>query len=480
MRSGNRATITSVLGIQWAVLLSVVGLLVLAANDLVEADYLVYPICVFLCAVFIWSVWSWKTISGKMVDPYMLFLLAMIVFNGGQVILELFHLNKNGLLNDVFPAHLMVVTLLITALGFCGMHLGALTASVSSSERRIPKIIDSARECRLIGWILLAISFVPLLLFLKSSAQTVMSMGYMGLYQTDKTSGLASIPRVLSVFVVPGICFILVGSRRIRINRWICVIVATIYVLGNLMVGNRGEATMLFAAFGWLWHRTIKPLPGKRMVVASLILVLVVLPFVGATRTLSGRERFSPQAMIERCMSKENLGLQIISEMGSSLRIVGYALEYVPSERPLDYGKEYASSLWTIIPGAYWSSEQTYSTWLVWRVAPSFAAMGGGLGFSLIAEAYMNFGWPGVFIVLWILGYAIVRLAIWAEKDDDPARLAVMASVLAFLLVYPRGTAAGQYGRWVWCALAPFCAVSVARIWAAVSRIQAARNAEAN
>lgn len=473
MRSGSRATLTSVLGIQWAILLSVIGLLVLAVNYLVDADYLVYPLCVFLCALFIWSVWSWKTISGKMVDPYMLFLLAMIVFNGGQVILELFHLNKNGLLNDVFPAHLMVVTLLITALGFCGMHLGALTASVSSPERRIPKIIDSARECRLIGWILLAISFVPLLLFLKSSAQTVMSMGYMGLYQTDTTSGVASIPRVLSVFVAPGICFILVGSRRIRINRWICVIVATIYVLGNLMVGNRGESTMLFAAFGWLWHRTIKPLPGKRIVVVSLILILVVLPFVGATRTLSGKERFSPQAMIERCMSRENLGLQIITEMGNTLRIVAYALDMVPSKRSMDYGKEYVSSLLTLIPGAYWASEQTYSSWLVWQVAPAFAAKGGGLGFSVIAEAYMNFGWPGVFIVLWILGYAIARLAFWAEKVDDPARLALVASVLAFLLIYPRGTAAGQYGRWVWCALAPFCAVGAARLLAAVSRSQA-------
>jgi hypothetical protein len=87
------------------------------------------------------------------------------------------------------------------------------------------------------------------------------------------------------------------------------------------------------------------------------------------------------------------------------------------------------------------------------------AAHGGGLGFSFIAEAYLNFGWTGAPLILALIGLAMSWLFHWAESSADPARKAVMASFLSFFLLYARGESATCVRAMVWYSLVPYLVV---------------------
>jgi oligosaccharide repeat unit polymerase len=226
----------------------------------------------------------------------------------------------------------------------------------------------------------------------------------------------------------------------------------------SFFIGDRGGGGYPLLAFAWLWHKTIRPLSAWKVIVFVLV-IMIVLPLVGSIRTTSGEDRASLAFIREAFFSLENPIVAIIHEMGVSMRTVGYTIELVPSERNYDYGLGYLRATMTLVPSLYWAMTETYSSWLVWTIAPGFARLGGGLGLSFVAEAYANFGWFGTLVFTFILGLLFARLVLWADSSEDVARKALMASFLVFFIAYSRGESAGEIGRLFWAAFVPYLAV---------------------
>ena len=57
------------------------------------------------------------------------------------------------------------------------------------------------------------------------------------------------------------------------------------------------------------------------------------------------------------------------------------------------------------------------------------------------------------------LGILFVALLLWAEKSGDPAKLAFAATMLAFVLRFPRDELVGVIRPVVWYALLPYLSV---------------------
>ncbi len=91
------------------------------------------------------------------------------------------------------------------------------------------------------------------------------------------------------------------------------------------------------------------------------------------------------------------------------------------------------------------------------------ASHGGSLGYSFIAEAYLNFGWIGAPITLGIIGFLFAKLVSWAERSGQPARLAMVACFLTFFLFFSRSEAASNIRLLVWYSLLPYLAVHAVR-----------------
>ena len=190
----------------------------------------------------------------------------------------------------------------------------------------------------------------------------------------------------------------------------------------------------------------------------------MVFPLVRETRNMSSDER-STESYWSTFAGVDNPAISSVHEMGATMGTTAHTLTLVPSSRPFDDGVGYAYALLTLFPNLFWEIHPTIergtaNDWLVRSINPWLAARGGAYGYSCIAEAYLNFGHAGVIPVMSIYGILLVALVIWGEKSGDPAKLAVVATILAFVLRFPRDELAGVIRPVVWYAVFPISAPS--------------------
>jgi oligosaccharide repeat unit polymerase len=442
-----------------------VGLLVLLIpmqmNALDYGEGMIRILSMVFVVTSLWCLWSWYRLSGSLFDPYSLFFLAAVAFNGGQLFLEVLGINDGGLLNGRFAPDVLVSTIHLVLTCIVAMHLGALLGAKADKrlnyqeEHGLGNLIASAAATRWVGWGLLAVSTLPTIIYLRQSLATVIAKGYAAIYFQGIPVGLDAAWRVLSIFFVPGALFLLAGSRGIVVNTVLAAAGLVGYSIACFAIGDRGGGGYAFVGLVWLWHKSIRALPTWKVVVV-LLAIAVLLPVVGSMRSLGGDQRLSLTTFVETLFSLDNPIVALVKELGTTMRTVAYTIMFVPGERNFDYGLGYLRATMTLVPSLYWVTTETYSSWLVWTVAPRFASLGGGLGFSFIAEAYANFGWIGSVVFTFLLGYALSRLARWVDLSEDPARRALAASFIAFTIQYARGESAGEIGRLFWAVLVPY------------------------
>ncbi|MDH7602746.1 MAG: O-antigen polysaccharide polymerase Wzy [Armatimonadota bacterium] len=455
--------------VQGAVVIVLLSLTFVFQTDAVDLEGFIRPLSFVFVFTSLWCLWSWYCVRGSFLDVYSLFFLAAVAFNGGQLFLEVLGINDSGLLDNRFSPDVLVPTIHLVLTCLASMHLGALVGAGLrqqrlQSQRDPDEVLLNAKAARWVGWSLMALSAVPTAVYLRQNLSTVLAKGYAALYFQGIPVGIESVWRVLSVFFVPGVLFLLAGSKGMRANTAAAVAAVVTYALANLLIGDRGGAGYTLVAFVWLWHKSIRRFSPVGIITVFLA-IAIVLPIVGITRSLSGDQRLSAD-LVGMLFSLDNPIVALVKELGTTMRTVAYTLILVPGERCFDYGLGYLRATMTLVPSLYWVTSETYSSWLVWTVAPGFAKMGGGLGFSFIAEAYANFGWLGSVLFTLLLGYMLARLALWVDASGEPARAALAAAFVAFTLQYARGESAGEIGRLFWAVFVPYLAAKQIMIMA--------------
>lgn len=430
---------------------------------------LLHPASILLLISFAWSLWSWKRLTGSTFDPYGLFLIAAFLFNAGSAFLYAFGLNNGGimLLDFSFTPAVTLQTLLLVFLALGTFHLGALLVAGGRAGALFPGPIaratesPSAEEIRFVGWALILISAVPMALQLKQAASVVLASGYFALYQQDYATGLQASAQFLASFLVPGALVLLAGSGMSRAGRRTSLGVIALYALVQLFLGSRYHAIGPVIAYAWLWHRVIRPIPRWLLWAAALFVFVFVFPLVAATRDTSGADRLSARALLHAFSGVNNPFVAVLTETGGTMVTISHTLTLVPSVRGYDFGAQYFFAATTLIPNLFWTIHPAIahglaSDWLVWLVDPSFASQGGGFGYSFIAEAYLDWGWIGAPLFLGLVGYCFARLIFWGCRTGAPAKLAVVASFLSFVIFWARGESIDVVRPLVWYSLVPY------------------------
>jgi hypothetical protein len=167
--------------------------------------------------------------------------------------------------------------------------------------------------------------------------------------------------------------------------------------------------------------------------------------------------------------------LEGVEEAGGSLRPLVHTLDLMANE-PYRWGYTYWQAVEMILPnlelewesGGYTPVEKLPpSLWMARLAAPWHYYHGGGLGFSAIAEPYMNCGVPGVMAFFALLGGALV----WCDRLDGlrPARVAVWAMALGPLLWTARNAFTVFVRPTVWGALLVLGAYLLSRVAASLT-----------
>ncbi|MBI3548189.1 MAG: O-antigen polysaccharide polymerase Wzy family protein [Elusimicrobia bacterium] len=435
-----------------------------------DPSELVIPCAALTLSMSAWWVWSWRKRAGSSFDPYFLFLLAAVAFNCGQIVLEVFGLNRGGILRSMFSDETICESILLITLCLHFLHLGALLAIPSgdalADAGTTPEngVLLDDPALKKVGMALWAFSIIPAFFVLKRSLAVVGSGGYFSLYQQQLDVRLNPAPMLLSLFLVPASLFLLAASKNAPRIRLLAVVSVVGISFVNLVMGQRGAGAMPLIALAFVQHHCIRRFKTPYLLAGGALLALVVFPLLAVVRNQKLADRSDPAMLMQTLTSIENPAVAQISEMGASMVTVSYTLELVPRMRAFERGTSYAFALFTLVPNLFWDihptkARRSLEEWLVLMVDPWSAKRGGGLGFSFIAEAYFNFGWLGAPLAMLALGYLLSFMSGRSLRSRDPAKIAALGAFLSFFLMYARGESSGFVRPLIWYAAIPYVMV---------------------
>jgi hypothetical protein len=158
-----------------------------------------------------------------------------------------------------------------------------------------------------------------------------------------------------------------------RIAFWTNMVCYAVYCLAT------AERDFLFVLFVLLLHSRVSGRRGPA--VAALA--------AGGTLVVAA-------AYLAQLRGGATLGPSAILNQGTILFVDTYVMDMVPRAVPYQYGETYLSAVLSLLPQNLGSDPYTLSDWLVATYAPGVST---GYGFSLTAEAYLNFGLLGIPVV---------------------------------------------------------------------------------
>lgn len=414
----------------------------------------IYPLCVFQGVHFCWVFWSWRQVTGYCFSPYTLFFIAVQFFNGGDCLLEIFGLNVGGILSQfthIVSRVLIDKAVALTTAGMVCIHLGALFGAylcISRNHRKSPLWAVSVEAeysfVKKTGWMFFGLGMAPAVYLTISSLITSLSDGYMALYHGKSSYGFGNFIPVAAMLCVPGLLMLLTAYSRNKLMAAFFLFFSAFMCFSLLITGNRGMMVMLFLATLWLFHFRIRRIP-LRIYAVCIVAAFVVCPAVDYMRHESGMNRFSPSRLIERMSMEPNPMVVSLNIMGGSLRTVSYTMMVVPEKRDFLWGKGYLWVATTVCPNLFWAEHPSmqhvnYSYWLTKTVEPKTAANGGGVGFSLFAEMFLNFSWFGTPFVCIVLGLAVGYFSAIVVRSPGPLYYAAAAIIISILPFFARGS----------------------------------------
>ncbi|AHY47008.1 O-antigen polysaccharide polymerase Wzy [Rubrobacter radiotolerans] len=455
---------------------------------------LLRPACLLLLLCCVWTLLSWRLASGSIFNLYGFFLISAALFNGGQAFLYLFGVDTARLARsvavsvpDVFSPETVLLTVYLVSVSLIGFHTGGLLSiPVTARRKAVPPAEEAqasndattALSLRLVGWGLLAVSVFPMIYLLGQMTTVVLRSNYMNIYQQDFGSAVS----ILAAAIVPAAIFLLAGSRGMKFNILLSALIVIAYSLIQFFLGNRAGAAMFLVAYAWTFHRAVRPIPNLALFAVGAFMLFVVFPVIRIFRDTGGSQNFSFETLSDTFASIDNPVVSILHEMGFSMITVAHTIELVPGFRNYDYGVSYFYGALGMFPSLFAENHPTavhgtLNRWLALAVEPNLASTfpNWSLGFSFIAEAYLNFGWIGAPIILAVMGFLLGWFVLAAERSGDLARIATVGAFTGFFLIFARAESNDVLRSLLWYAVFPYLAVLFTRTWILRSRHLARR-----
>jgi len=390
-----------------------------------------------LAAAGMWCVslaLSQKSLRLDPLSPAMIYLYLLGLFHLGLVVPWALGVETSQpplwlITNDLNPALAMVIV--ATTSYYAGVALAVWLWPPAPARNAVPHV-----RCynNMLCWMGLAIVTLGLLAF----GAGVQALGLERLLRSDytETYTLASQydPRFFatSMTFVPLGLYLAAASARRGILPWVLGCGA-LWGACILFLGFRGYALVPAITIFAVLHKRGVRLPRLAYLV-GLPLLLVIIPLVRAVRA----ERLADRGITTTLTIQAPL--LALEEMGGSLRALVHTIQFLDTE-PLRWGQTYWQALRSAVPnvafrwqgGEYLPVEQLPpSHWMTLQAAPDAYRAHGGLGFSAVAEPYMNFGAPGVAAYFFLL--ALLLVAAYRFDVSRPTRLAMWGVVLGPLL----------------------------------------------
>ncbi len=253
--------------------------------------------------------------------------------------------------------------------------------------------------------------------------------------------------RGFGVFLMlfPTSAMLLVLGAQTKLQRLYSTIYAVIGTAFIMFLGYRFYAVGPLLVGAIMWRMLGRNIP-RTLVIGGVFVLLVVIPAISQLRQMGSYQEISA-ADFEKTLGASSAEDTFL-ELGAIGGIVSHVIEWVPKEDPYRYGVTYIEALGNALPnlggsttadarekfihGGH-SKSMLYtlgpSDWYIFKVNRWMFDNGGGGGFSVIAEAYLNFGVMGVILVLMLIGYLLSR-AEMAQLHGNARLIMLLAAAI--------------------------------------------------
>ncbi|MDY6946410.1 MAG: O-antigen polysaccharide polymerase Wzy, partial [Pseudomonadota bacterium] len=229
------------------------------------------------------------------------------------------------------------------------------------------------------------------------------------------------------LLVLPSAVILLVCTARKGPQQLLAFLLAAAYFVAVMFLGERSAALFPMLVGLVVWRKLGRSIPTP-VIAGILIGVLVIVPAVRQLRDVGPYSRITSQDVA--ASFKGTQAGDVFLELGAMHGVLAYVLKWVPAEEPYRYGMSYLKALPGAIPNigfrqgqserslmsggamdtAARAREMSPADWYIFRLNRWMFDVGGGGGFSFIAEAYLNFGLAGVVVVMFGVGLFLGRL----------------------------------------------------------------------
>lgn len=344
-----------------------------------------------------YSVWSWKSIGREIINPYVFFLLALYLFSFGQSFLYIFNIvsEKRDLLgfqgitiDEIFNAQKMTLFMLSF------FHIGAICFVRNKKELLNTSYnnINYIYRIRKLGWFLFVVSIIPYYWDLIETLLISMASGYGAIYERNAAIGISQIDKYIADYFIPSLICLFVGYSNDKRVKSLVIGICTVNIVAILLTGGRTPAVILVALLILLYHYCVKKISFKGILVLSIFSFLF-LSLLSVVSYLRSQEERSIEAYLRYDVSGNNAAVDALAEMGGTMFCLIKTKDIVPLYENYRYGRSYLYSFTTFIPNiGFWEihpakREANLGEWLTNALRLSY-----GTGYSMCAEAYINFG----------------------------------------------------------------------------------------
>lgn len=379
---------------------------------------------VLITFIFTFIIWN-SYFSESIVDPINLLLYAQFIFLGSNSLLKILSIDSK----DFFVGYTLTsndynMTNALIILGILFFLLGAIIGKIKKTYIRdtIRKVYFRNSYFDKSSIFILIVGIIALLLDFDKT----------WLIASYREFGPTTIWKIIWSTFLPVSGFVLMSSEKkklIKVGFWVLLLLSFLYI----MMGNRGYSISLLLVLLWLYNNSVKKISKKKFIVISLVIISVSSVFF-QMKSLTLVEKLDVYRFVD--MDSTSPIISTLQEGSVTYRTLIYTVKHIPDMKNFQLGSSYFWAFTTIFPNVFGTpihpSLYFYegpSEWLRWNFAPLQANIGQGFGFSMIGEAYYNFGVFGVSVVLFLLGYSISKLSIKSQIINNRFNT-IMLSIL--------------------------------------------------
>lgn len=403
--------------------------------------------------LFLYVMFSWRAKAGCLFNPYNIFFLFFFLFNYGQPSMWALGIHtptEMGSSFDYTQANI-VKTQVYTLFSMFSFHVGALLVRDKETIDIYDKSEDIKKSIFIVGIIIgiIAIpgSFYRIINFFFVSLQ----YGYKALYYSSHASQ-GGLTMIIEMFFMPSLICILIGSGyNKKVMRGVYFIFG-LYLLINLLAGDRGSWIYKLFVFVWLHSIFVKPINLKKFfkyMIVSIVGLNIVAVFTSMRN--DGLQHLNVDYISDFMFGHESPIINNIFEMGGSMKILARLISDSGVREAWVFGNTYLAAFFGVISTRalavlgldfvlvdnWFAQDYLHITW--------------GTGFSMIGEAYLNAGPDLAPIIMIILGFFIGSLLYVNDKadhDKTPLKYVFVATSLATFIGFSRGTIYLYFKTW--------------------------------